>query len=126
MSINKEAFAKFADALDSGEYKQGYGVLCDQDGYCVWGVATDIVYEELGFTKVYDWEYAAYEKEEEGGFKYRGTFIPPSPVTRHYFGEEGSGTREEIFGKLLEMNDNKTHTFPEIAAYIREEILKED
>lgn len=125
MQINKAAFAKLADALDSGEYPQNYGILCDADGYCVWGVATEIVYEELGFTKVMHFDFAKYRKEY-GAYVSEGSFVPPTEIVDHYFGEGPSNPKESIFAKLLDMNDNRSHTFPEIAAYIRQEILKED
>lgn len=125
MQINKEAFAKFADALDSGKYRQNYGILCDVDGYCVWGVATEIVHEDLGFTKVMKFDYAKYVKEY-GGYVSEGSFVPPTEIMNHYFGEGSSDVKEHIFGTLLDMNDDRSHSFSEIASYIRKEILKED
>lgn len=42
-NITYSELLKISDALESGKYKQSFGALRNKDGYCVEGVACDVV-----------------------------------------------------------------------------------
>jgi hypothetical protein len=51
-SCNVENMTKLVEALESGNYKQTTGTLCNGESFCCLGVATDL----YGKEKTYNWE----------------------------------------------------------------------
>lgn len=90
--LNKENMLKWADALESGNYKQCKATLHNEEGFCCIGVAHDLLVGPVT-TNLSD-EYEA---------------------VRHKCGYD---TKQET--TFYRMNDTQHKSFKEIAAYIRE------
>jgi uncharacterized protein YndB with AHSA1/START domain len=110
---------KLAEALESGEYEQGFGGLRNGDRYCCLGVATDIFIKETGLI---EWEEAEgsdgfYSAEEKA-------CIPPKKVVE-YFGWDLDRCEPNILVKEVVLlasqhNDQGKATFKDIARGFRE------
>ena len=110
---NKEAIMKWIAALESGEYKQGTGVLHrvidDKHSYCCLGVACEIVKDELELPVVLaseDTDRYQYGKDGTTGYF-------PCEVLHHY--DIAYNMQEE----LISMNDTGNKSFIEIAEFLR-------
>lgn len=131
MGPNKENIKLWADALESGEYKQGEGCLKrtlsddtsdDTEEYCCLGVATVValkagVHMTVRFNGLdetsYDGEYA----------------VLPVVVQRWLGVDVGNPELIDETGLgqgAYWWNDQHHKTFPEIAAMIRDTFLKDD
>lgn len=86
--MNREAIIKWIEALESGEYKQGYGVLRDSEDtshFCCLGVACDI-------SGVGTWRESFYVTgfDEDGTYSEGEAFLPIA-VAKHLFQENLDG-----------------------------------
>lgn len=102
--MNKELLTRWVEALRSGEYKQGTGLLCDRDiessdvKYCCLGVLQHI----------------------EPSIKVHGLHPEELLDNISFFEHTGIDSDQR---NLAEMNDNGVE-FPEIADYIEKEYIK--
>lgn len=125
--MKKEIADKWADKLESGEYKQGTGCLRECDNYCCLGVLSDIVKKELNTewiksTSVYhpdrysikgERDFLPEEVKEYCEMKScNPTVVVSDKDDMYYFTDEG-------YGLLSELND-KHIPFTKIAQLIRE------
>jgi hypothetical protein len=94
----KNAIA-WIEALISGEYKQGYGYLGDDNGYCCWGLGCKIV--GVPFMKYNGWNNVLYSQI---GFKNCGGSVSP--------------LINGVYENLANANDSKQVTFKEIGDYL--------
>jgi len=96
LSMDKELKMRWADALDSGEYQQGYGHLFKDNKYCCLGVLAQL--EDPLWVSTY------WERSPGLGMQ--------------------SGLSYENVCELARRNDGMDgyhkHTFPEIAKLLRE------
>jgi len=113
--IQKARLNKWADALESGNYKQGRWWLRpnlvegDENGpdtFCCLGVACDLYAKNTKKGK-WDGEKFRTNKYDENDAN------PPEPVTEYF------GISIETAEKLVDMNDEKHNTFKTIAKFIR-------
>lgn len=118
MNVNQEFIARWADALESGEYPQTYGRLHRlyptfnmPDGYCCVGVACVIA----GIDKTLDYP----------GYRFDGQVSRAPESLRYLAGEDVDWTdlisRNDGLGKYL-----RHHSFVEIAQHLRETYLTDD
>jgi len=128
MSINKEAFEIWVEALESGEFSKTTGVLHDEYGYCCLGVACVKAIEngvEL---------YVEGEREDGWSYDGEGGSLPPKvmdwlgvdecdPMLRINLGNPDFPEVEEAHAS--DVNDNFGYDFPRIAAAIRRTYLEE-
>lgn len=106
----KARLITWAEALESGKYKQCRGALCFGGAYCVAGVACDLAAPDIGAM----WDDSIYgvgHKSFRTG-SFRSSLTPP-PTMLDYYGL----TRGEL-GALITDNE-MGEPFPEIAARIR-------
>jgi hypothetical protein len=102
--VNKELAYKWADALESGEYQQGFQTLKDGDAYCCWGV-----YCEISPLPKSNWEqYAIVSSPDLGvlGIKNPYGILPFLD-------------RKDNTVLLTELNDSGVMSFKQIAQLIR-------
>jgi hypothetical protein len=107
---------KWADALESGEYKQGYGHLNKGGSFCCLGVLTDLVIKEHP-------ELCKSWKMDDDGF----LSIRDEQSDEYYFFPKSFCSvtgLQSITGRingstLARMNDGQRLGFREIAAVIR-------
>ena len=122
-----EFYALWLAALESGEYSQGSGYLQANGKFCCMGVAGDLLVKQ-GFPGL-RWEVdpsgisnLVLHDPDSGDC---GTL--PSPLSQALglisFSRPGVRQPHSLQFKLMTMNDRDGKTFPEIAAYIRQEIL---
>ena len=94
---------KWLEALESGEYKQGYKRLKGKSGgYCCLGVATRVVDPEY---KIHVLEYAA-------------SMVVVGKL--NLLDEFGSHKNSDPENSLVTLNDELGYTFKEIAKHLRE------
>lgn len=110
--MNVENLKKWAAALRSGEYKQGFGALHPGPGsYCVWGVAADV-------SQVGKWEEEAYVIDSEKYF----VSEPPMRVINWAGQICGSSAilwdRDKESNNLVSLNDQGTLNFDQLADVI--------
>ena len=112
--MNKELGEKWADALESGKYKQGYFALrsCD-DEFCCLGVLCDVVDPKGWSYRVNSVNFHYHDPEDP--VNGRSGFLPKF-ITRAL----GITPNEEQ--EFTDMNDTHDMTFEQIAAHIRERI----
>jgi hypothetical protein len=114
-----EVLTAWVEALESDQYEQGTYVLHEGDEYCCLGVLC-----ELG--RIHGIVQRVEMKENRNGF----------PALYRYDGEEiflpvsvaqwvGLLNSDELW-TLVNMNDSGEYTFPEIAQYIRKNLIRED
>lgn len=96
---------KWVVALESGKYPQTQFALRYGKGYCCLGVLCDVV-DPSG------WETPIKYPEM---YKYNGTFTDNNGVI-------DSRLTNAIVSTLVTMNDGGTHTFSEIAKWVRENV----
>lgn len=115
----KEAAAKaWTEALRSGKYKQGAGVLRDESGrFCVLGVLCDL-YDPTGWSRGAIRTYT----NPAPGFSYRGLHdVLPMPVMEQAGIADQRGELWSLDGQsLAEMND-AGKSFVELADIIERE-----
>lgn len=101
---HNEAAQKWIEALESGEYEQGYRRLCSGGYYCCLGVGHVVV---AGSNPSIDSHLLSADVTDALGLRsYAGAYVQPNnaTVTSRY---------------LFKLNDEKKKTFPEIAAILR-------
>jgi len=97
---------KWLEALESGEYVQTTGALCDGNGFCCLGVACDVLGLEA-------------EKQPSGMWLYDGhTGCAPQSVVKNLNLIDDQGQTRDPGKTLVDMNDGG-QSFAEIAAFIR-------
>ena len=117
----KENRKKWIEALRSGEYKQGMGVLREEDNkFCCLGVACDI--SGLG-----EWKYDLEDSDginlsyviEESVKKYSNDGLLPLPV-QFWVGLRSNAGDAFESGSLIQINDTGS-SFKEVADFIEKE-----
>jgi hypothetical protein len=115
--LPEEFKRKWIDALRSGEYKQGFGTLCEtingKSFYCCLGVAG--VVAGLNPSDMHN-------KAEFGGAKFVYGLMPPPGFPEVLI----SDLNKTLTSRLINMNDGnaelKSHSFSEIADYIEQNL----
>lgn len=105
--MNQEIKQKWLEALRSGRYKQGTGVLRRvKEEYCCLGVLCDVV-SPVGWDRemLNSHYYYSYDSE------YETTDLPPALKTLVCITEDDAA-------HLISMNDSKGYTFDQIADWI--------
>lgn len=100
----------WAEALESGKYKQGANILSYDDCFCCLGVMCDLEDSTL------------WTKDFLGPSNFWGRgmhkFYPPEDVLEKY------GLNNLAYGKYSSMNDRGNSSFIEIAQEIRNDVLE--
>ena len=104
--MKKEIKDRWVQALRSGEYKQGKGVLRQGENFCCLGVLCDITKEELGI----EWTHARYGNYIDG----ERVVLPPR--VRDYAGL--TKRNPEIEGMTLSDTNDSGADFDVIADLI--------
>lgn len=107
----KDAWIK---ALRSGKYKQGYGKLKEHD------------WDRDGETKIYTHCCLGVLCEVAGG-RFDGELaFPPDRVTENVFlkgrAPGNDGEDEDVYVKLVDMNDSRSKSFKQIANWIEKNL----
>lgn len=115
--MNPDVKARWINALRSGAYPQGFGLLSyiDSEGtarYCALGVLCELAYREGVVTK----ETYPYE---EGVFSYEGQHETLPKAVQQWAGLN-SNNPEIAGGDITGLNDDNAYTLPEIALLINE------
>lgn len=128
MPVDKERVRLLVDALRSGEYEQGEGVLRPEDDkYCCVGVGCDVARKNgIGI----DWEPVA------GGWSFDGTQSIFSPRLMMWYGFDYSTGGDPEIGvaklagglriTMIGANDTEHWSFEEIAAALEASYLSDE
>lgn len=108
LSEKKFMKQKWIEALRSGKYKQAYGWLKCDEGYCCLGVLCEI-HPNVEFI----------EKNGMTGFSYKGEFM--YGLLSHHFVEDIKLGLDDMRA-LSTMNDLRGKTFDEIADWIEKNV----
>lgn len=100
--MNEEIKTRWVSALQSGEYKQGTGLLHRDDKFCCLGVLCDLHAKETG---------NLWEGSEHSSHYLYALVIPPGEVM------EWAGLESDAANNLTQMNDTGT-SFEQIARVI--------
>ena len=106
----KARLIKWAEALESGKYKQGRGALKDKDQFCCLGVSCD-VYRKQGQPGRWGRISGTVEVFRCGDEWQVG--VLPSKVAAYF------GLSSTVQSTLIERNDGHQWGFPAIARHIR-------
>lgn len=107
-----ESQEKWLTALESGQYEQGLRYLCRNNKYCCLGVACDIFNISFEVEECIDNIIKTYNKQQNSA--------PPDIVNALNLHDcLGSKNGVDDIDGLARLND-RTYTFKEIAAIIRE------
>lgn len=131
-----ERIERWADALESGTYRQGTGALTSTVGHCCWGVACKLAVQDGVLVTRQNPDTPAYTeyawKNDDGTVPDESRWVSIMPPEDFYawMGIDGDQTVGEIStlssrsipNHLAHMNDNGS-TFTEIATEIRELLL---
>jgi hypothetical protein len=115
--MNIEFLREWADALESGKYKQGTGYLRDiEDQYCCLGVACDLLIEKHVLDSWQHDSASAYSVHS------RASSLPD--IAAHYIGFEGDNANYgPLFyhnvPHLVAANDDRRYSFSQIASILR-------
>lgn len=118
--MNKEAAMRWADALESGKYKQTIGMLKDERGYCCLGVLCEVdgIKKEDIVSGDKQRIYTLYGKDRDR------CFLPTELVYKYDMSSRRAHVytsikhRGKTYDNLAEMNDAGVR-FKTIARYIR-------
>lgn len=117
--VNKARIELWCEALESGRYHQGGGVLRNRTGYCCLGVACDVM-DSTRWTPPDTSEDVIYTYEHEA------SFLPQSVV--EWYGLDGQSplaiARDGCRWKLATMNDAMLLSFETIAEALRRTYLQ--
>lgn len=124
--MEQEIADRWADALESGKYKQGKFLLNSPEGFCCLGVLCEIAVED-GVVEKIDPDGSGYTRYHAPGNpnNYDTAFLPDAVVEWAGVGHsniafdvdlEGSGGWVTASG----LNDTYNYTFAEIAELIRQ------
>lgn len=121
--MNPEVQEQWAEALESGHFKQTQGRLTRVDpetgeveGYCCLGVLCELAFEAGAVTREVNDGLIAYGEEREGGVlpvevqKWAGLTVPNPRVNRHFLSQPVT---------LAECNDRYGDNFQRIAELVR-------
>lgn len=111
---------RWAEALESGEFSQGFGYLRTRDSYCCLGVACEVFIRDGGTLQT----RLVYKRANAGPthVSYNGRCDGLPPVVRQHFdlGDcYGTYWNEGGVHSLIRDNDVERFTFPEIAQIMR-------
>ena len=112
--INIEAFKKLVAMLRSGEYRQIYEQLANEDGFCVKGLMCEAY--RLEFPQDLEWD-----KSNSRRYKFDGLSVTAPRKVAKYFGlimVKYDGGRYS----LINLNDAFKLTFYEVANIIENEL----
>ena len=129
MSINKDNILRWVEALESGEYQQGFGYLHNRDSnlFCCLGVACDLAYKDGAVTK--------HEVDEDDSWtspKWAVRYGSPKLSTvlpyevLNWLGVASANPYVKYdhgYIELTVLNDGHECSFAEIAQLIRNEYL---
>lgn len=108
--MNQEVKTKWIQALRSGKYKQGFGVLRGEDCYCCLGVLCDLNEDT-------DWEVLDNPVENiYKPFPDNSYICLPNKISEW---AEITARQEDV---LATLNDTARYTFEQIADYIEENL----
>jgi hypothetical protein len=102
---------QWATALESGEYPQGFGWLNRDGEFCCWGVACELLADELDLARGTATLASGAVLTVYGPG--RDNALPPTAVLKYL--DINHATME----RLVSMNDSQQKSFKEIAAWIR-------
>ena len=115
--MNKTVIRKWAEALESGEYMQGYGQLYDGETYCCLGVLCQLHMQETG---------EVWEEDEDGMHCYLGhANYLPATVANWAGLEMVPSVKYDSKRESLDLLNDNMIGFNEIAISIRETWLNE-
>lgn len=98
---------KWCNALRSGKYKQGTGVLRDcDDKYCCLGVLCDI------------WDSKSWKISDDGKYYNYGEDGPYGFLPDHIGESNKVNLNRSTIWQLVDLNDRDKKSFAEIAEYI--------
>lgn len=98
--MNRENVEKWVDALEFGDYKQTREALHVDDSHCAFGVADVIRPRSLAESL---------------------SLVDPFVATKEWLSIDSDDS-----GQVIELNDRKGYTLPEIGAWVRDNWLKEE
>lgn len=114
--MNKEAYLRLADALESGEYKQTFDRLSDGHNFCAVGVSCEIFKDELGLIKREVDGEILYGDESN---PYGSEFCAPYTLKRHF---DEYPSPHNLLNEVMGWNDFENLGFKTIAEKIRERV----
>ena len=107
---------KWVEALRSGQYRQGKGVLNNRDTYCCLGVACEVAVKNKVLDVQYE-DYPNFNYKVYDGYK---TQLPPSVM--EWLGvRTPMGAYKKPYTSLAILNDYDNYTFDMIANVIESE-----
>lgn len=110
MTWHRDRVTAWIDALESGQYEQGFGRARQGDRFCAGGVGADVSGQGQWRDDLYC--IAGLDKRDRAG------------VTAHvaaYYGLSPEDQREIVF-----INDTQRCPFPLIAAYLRQRLAAQE
>lgn len=113
--MKKSVMKKWVEALRSGEYFQGYGMLKHNDSYCCLGVLCEI-------SKKAKWK-AIQKNSSMYLYSGNGEILPPK-VWEWAGLKSGNPGIEEHSHYLSEFNDSRNYSFEDIADLIEQNYKK--
>ena len=114
LKLNSEVKTEWLNALRSGEYEQGTGLLSKDGKFCCLGVLCDIA-SKKGVCKKIEYNHAHYDGND--------LHLPSSVKEWCGFGSNPQGCNAYVNGKYLTtMNDIEKKSFTEIADFIEENL----
>ena len=108
--MNSEIKARFTEALLSGDYKQGFGVLHEGECFCAMGVLADLYLKEKGL------EWKPFSGVENVYAFDSGLRVHYGCVSPDIMDWAEMNWQEEV--KITRMNDSEKRTFADIADYL--------
>lgn len=136
---NRDVISKWADALESGKYKQTVGSLHrveegvhgEPAGYCCLGVLCDLAVEEgiipaprrRGSINWYGEDHDVSDIHLPYKVMYWAGLPGPTPMAKHTVPKWDEDNMEEVEELLTVMNDEAEMKFPQIAQVIRDNYL---
>lgn len=107
--MNSEVANKWVEALRSGQYEQGFGLLNDNNQYCVFGVLCDVHAKETGG----HW-LTSVSPEGKLSTTYKDKFGTLPEEVKKWAGITNIG----LENKLIGLNDDKRVPFDDLAHII--------
>jgi hypothetical protein len=122
--MNVDIVNKWADALESGNYKQAEGYLRTEAGcFCGLGVLSDLIDPTAWDTVQWGYSSVAYKNDIEWEPSNGFDDYKKAPYLLSRISHEAGITFEQV-QKIVAMNDDEGKSFPEIAAYIRQNFVE--
>lgn len=119
LNINRDRILRdWVIKLEDNSYKQTTGCLRNEGGYCCLGVLLDIISKESLSKDTWSSEVKFNEDVLGGAYLFGNDSTSlPSEIS------DDLGIYRELEETLQDMNDREKKTFPEIAKYIKDNIL---